>query len=99
MDAGDAGAAWDQTAQAFKTALTKEQWTQAFPNARARLGKVVSRKVTSRKYNDNIPGAPPGKYVIIQYESVFEKQNPATEAITLMLDSDGVWRTAGYFVK
>jgi hypothetical protein len=99
-DAGEFGTAWDQAAKAFRDALPKEQWTQALSSARPPLGKAVSRKVTSRKYSESIPGAPQGKYVIIQYETAFEKKDSASvETITLMLDPDGVWRAAGYFVR
>lgn len=98
-DAGDAGASWDQAAKLFKGAVTKEQWTQALAGVRPPLGKVISRKVTSRQYSENLPGAPDGKYVTIQYETVFEKKALAVETITPMLDPDGTWRVSGYFVR
>jgi hypothetical protein len=98
-DAGDAAASWDQAAKLFKGAITKEHWTQALAGVRPPLGKVVSRKVTSRQYSEELPGAPPGKYVTIQYETVFEKKASAVETITPMLDPDGVWRVSGYFIR
>ena len=98
-DGGDGAASWDQAAKAFKGAVTKEQWTQALAGVRPPLGKVVSRKVTTRQYSEQIPGAPAGKYVVIQYETVFEKRASAVETITPMLDADGVWRVSGYFIR
>jgi len=98
-DAGDAAASWDQAARLFKGAVTKEQWTQALAGVRPPLGKVISRKVTSRQYREKIPGAPDGKYVTIQYETVFEHKASAVESLTLMLDPDGVWRASGYFIR
>ena len=98
-DAGDAGASWDQAATLFKGAVTKEQWTQALAGVRRPLGKVISRKVTSRQYTEKMPGAPDGKYVTIQYETVFEKKASAVETVTPMLDPDGIWRVSGYFVR
>jgi hypothetical protein len=98
-DAGDAGASWDQAAKLFKGAVTKDQWTQALAGVRPPLGKVISRKVMSRQYNEKVPGAPDGKYVTIQYDTVFEKKASAVETITPMLDPDGVWRVSGYFVR
>src|SRR4030042_1345145 len=71
-DAGDAGASWEQAAKLFKGAVTKEQWTQALAGVWPPLGKVISRKVTSRQYSEKVPGFPDGKYVTIQYETVFE---------------------------
>jgi hypothetical protein len=61
--------------------------------------QVVSRKVTSRKYQETLPGAPDAKYVIIEYETVFEKRASAVETITPMLDLDGIWRVAGYVIR
>ena len=98
-DAGDAGASWEQAAKAFKGAVTKEQWTGAIAGVRPPLGKVVSRTVKSRQYAERLPGAPEGKYVVIQYETVFENRASAVETVTPMLDPDGVWRVSGYSIK
>jgi hypothetical protein len=98
-DAGDGGASWDQAAKAFQGAVSKAQWTQALAGVRPPLGKVLSRKVTSRRYTEQAPGAPPGKYVIIQYETAFENRAQAVETVTPTLDTDGVWRVSGYFIR
>ena len=98
-DAGDAGASWDQAAKVFKGAVTREQWTGAIAGVRPPLGKVVSRTVKSRQYFEKLPGAPDGKYVVIQYDTVFENRAAAVETVTPMLDPDGVWRVSGYFIK
>jgi len=98
-DAGDGAATWEQAAKLFKGVVTKEQWTQALAGVRPPLGKVVSRKLTSRQYSEKLPGAPDGKYVVIQYETVFEKKSSAVETITPMLDPDGVWRVSGYLIR
>lgn len=98
-DAGDADASWDQAAKLFKGAVTKAQWTQALASVRPPLGKVVSRRLMSRRYSETLPGAPDGKYVVIEYETVFEKKAAAVETITPMLDPDGAWRVSGYFIR
>jgi hypothetical protein len=98
-DAGDGAASWEQAAKVFKNALGKEQWSRMLAGVRPPLGKVVSRKLASRQYGDNIAGAPAGKYVTIQYETVFENKSSAVETVTPMLDPDGVWRVSGYFIR
>ncbi len=98
-DAGNGEASWDQAAKLLKSAVTKAQWAQALAGLRPPLGKVVSRKVTSRQYTEKLPGAPDGKYVVIQYATVFEKKASAVETITPMMDPDGVWRVSGYFIR
>jgi len=99
VDAGNFDASWAQAAKLFKGAVTNEQWNQAVAGVRSPLGKVVSRKITSRQYSEKLPGAPDGKYVIILFETVFEKKASAVETITPMLDPDGVWRVSGYFIR
>lgn len=99
VDEGDYEASWDKAAQLFKGAVTKEQWKQAAGGVRAPLGKLVSRKRKSREYTEKVPGAPDGKYVVIQFDTVFEKKASAVETVTPMLDADGAWRVSGYFIR
>ena len=66
---------------------------------RAPLGKLVSRKLKSREYAEKMPGAPDGRYVVVQYDTVFENKASAVETVTPMADPDGVWRVAGYFIR
>src|SRR3954452_10830810 len=73
-DAGDYDQSWEQAAKFFKGAVSKDQWKQASTGVRKPLGKLVSRKVKSRKATDKLPGAPDGKYVVIQFDAVFEKK-------------------------
>jgi hypothetical protein len=99
VDAGNYDAAWNQAAKPFKGAVTKQRWTQQVGGARGALGRVLARKVLLRTYKERLPGAPDGKYVIIQFETTFEKKASAIETVTPMLDSDGVWRVSGYYIK
>ena len=99
VDDGEYEASWDQAAELFKGAVTKDQWKQAAAGVRGPLGKLVSRKVKSREYTEKVPGGPDGKYVVIQYEAVFENKSSAIETVTPMLDPDGAWRVSGYFIR
>jgi len=99
VDGGEYQASWEGAAALFKHAVTAEQWKQAVGAVRGPLGEVVSRKVESRKYAHELPGAPDGEYVVIQFETRFEKKASAVETVTPMLDPDGTWRVSGYFVK
>jgi hypothetical protein len=66
---------------------------------RSPLGKLVSRKVKSREYVEKVPGGPDGKYVVIQFDTVFQNKATAVETVTPMLDPDGAWRVSGYFIR
>jgi hypothetical protein len=99
VDAGHYDESWDQAATIFKGAVTRDQWKQAVSGVRAPLGQVLSRTVKSRQYAEHLPGAPDGKYVVLQYQTAFANKASATETVTPMLDDDGAWRVSGYFVK
>ncbi|MDP2968312.1 MAG: DUF4019 domain-containing protein [Deltaproteobacteria bacterium] len=99
VDAGSYFESWNQTAGFFKTAVPKEQWQNSMKGFRAPLGKVVARKLISKQYTKTLPGAPDGDYVVIQYETEFEKKKSAVETVTPMLDKDGKWRVSGYYIK
>jgi hypothetical protein len=99
VDEGRYDASWDGAAGFFKGAVAKAAWEQTLAAVRSPLGKMVSRKVVSRTYTESLPGAPDGKYVVIQYRTSFENKKDAVETVTPMLDRDGGWRVSGYFIK
>ena len=99
VDGGKYAESWDQAAEYFRNAVTKEQWVASLGAVRTPLGKLVSRKLKSKKYTKTLPGAPDGEYVVIEYETQFEKKKSATETVTPMLDKDGKWRVSGYYIK
>lgn len=99
VDSGKYAESWDEAAQLFKNAVSKEQWQQALKSVRGPLGRLQSRKLKSATYTKTLPGAPAGEYVVIQYDSSFESKKSALETITPMLDKDGKWRVSGYFIK
>ena len=99
VDAGQYDKSWDQAASLFKESLSKDQWVQSLKTARMPLGKVISRTSTSTTYTTSLPGVPDGKYVVIKYDTSFENKKSAVETVTPMLDKDGKWRVAGYFIK
>jgi hypothetical protein len=98
VDAGQYAESWDEAAQVFRSAVTKERWAEMASSVRKPLGKVSERKLSSKHYTESLPNAPPGKYVVIQFDTKFENKK-ATETIVPMLDKDGKWRVSGYFIK
>jgi len=99
VDAGKYPESWEQAAQFFKGAITKEKWGQAVEAVRKTFGDNISRKLKSKRYYTSLPGAPDGKYVVIQFISSFKNKKSAIETITPMLDKDGKWRVSGYYIK
>ena len=99
IDANDFGASWDNAAELFKNAITKEQWEEAIRPIKSAMGGLISRKVKSAKYTDSLPGAPDGEYVVIQFSTSFTNKKSAIETVTPMKDPDGKWRVSGYYIK
>jgi hypothetical protein len=63
------------------------------------MGNNISRKVSSTGYYTKLYGAPEGEYVVIKIEAGFENKASSKEMITLVLEEDGKWRVAGYYLK
>ena len=99
VDSGRYAESWRDAASLFRAKITAAQWEQAVRSARDPLGKLVSRKLVSAQFTRTLPGAPDGEYVVLRYETVFEKKQTAAETVTPMKDSDGVWRVAGYYIQ
>jgi opacity protein-like surface antigen len=99
VDAGDFASSWNQAAKVFKGAVSQADWVKMSGGVRTPLGNVVSRKLKSREFTEKLPGAPDGKYVVVQYDTVFQNKPQAVETVVPMLDPDGAWRVSGYFIR
>ena len=93
------GESWDSSADYLKNAVGKEDFVRSLTAARKPLGKLKSRELKSKEYRTSLPGAPDGKYVVIQFTTAFENKASAIETITPMLDKDGTWKVSGYYIK
>ena len=99
VDSGNYAQSWDDTGNVLKANVAREQWQELLARNRAPLGAVISRKLKSAEYTTQLPGAPEGQYVVLQYESGFEHKNSAIETVTPTLDKDGTWRVCLYTVQ
>jgi hypothetical protein len=99
IDSGEYGLSWDNAAELFKKAVTKEQWEKTLKAVRPPMGDLVSRNVKSATYANSLPGAPDGEYVVIQFSTGFTNKKSAIETVTPMKDPDGKWRVSGYYIK
>lgn len=97
VDAGKYRESWDSGALAFKESVSREDWERQL-EARAALGKVISRKVKRTVLLNDPPGGPPGEYVSIVYQSSFEHLQSAIELVVPRLETDGKWRVSHYII-
>jgi Protein of unknown function (DUF4019) len=99
VDSGDYSQSWIEASSLFKSHVTEKEWEQQAQAARGPLGALISRKLRWAQFKTELPGAPDGQYVVIQYDSSFASKKSAVETVTPMLDTDGKWRVSGYFIR
>lgn len=99
VDRGDYEGSWEQAASFFKSKMSKTDWETALNQVRAPLGAAGNRSLTGSVYQTELPNAPKGEYVVIQFKTEFASRGPFIETIVPMLDNDGKWRMSGYFIK
>jgi hypothetical protein len=75
--------------------MPQDKWVQVLTAAQQKLGKVVKRELTGREAKTDIPGAPPGQYILVGYATDFEHQPGLLETVTFF-NEDGQWKVVGY---
>jgi len=98
-DAKDYNASWQTAAKIFKSTITADQWAITLKSIRAPLGNVVSRDLLHDQLTTTLPGNPDGSYLVLRYVTRFTNKTHAVKSITLIKESEGTWRVAGYFIK
>ncbi len=99
VDSGNYGQSWQEASSRFQQKVSKQQWEQALTDVQKPLGKVEQREFKNAVYETSLPGAPAGKYVVIQYKTKFSRGGMIIETITPMQEKNGEWRVSGYYVK
>jgi Protein of unknown function (DUF4019) len=99
VDNGNYGQSWDNADALFQQKISREQWESTLGGGRSAYGSVVSRQLISATPDNNIPAAPAGKFVVIQFRTKFANSPTLIETITPAQEANGQWRVAGYFVK
>jgi hypothetical protein len=99
IDRGQFDASWDSAAPLFQQAISRDMWGATLKKVRLPLGDVVSRRVKSAEARTSLPGAPDGKYVVVQFETSFKNKQDAIETVTPMQGADGTWKISGYYIR
>ena len=84
---------WESMSDIFKKTSTKKQWLDDLNGFRKPLGKPLERKlldVTESSEEDL------GKYLILQYQSLFKNNVSKGEAVSVIRDSEDEWKILGY---
>jgi hypothetical protein len=99
IDNGNYSESWKTAAPFFQGAVTEPSWTNSMESFRKPLGGLISRKLKSARSMTQLPGAPDGQYVVMQFETSFANKKTAIETVTMGPKQDGQWRAAGYFIN
>lgn len=99
VDHGNYAVSWDASARLFQSAVSKVDWEKAVAAARSPFGAVEKREQLGATYAEQLPGSPPGQYVVLQFRAQFSAGKTATETVTSMHEADGTWRVVGYYIK
>ncbi len=99
IDKGDYRESWIRSASLFRDRITMDQWEEQVGAVRESMGALVSRRFKSATFATTLPGAPDGRYVILQYDTSFSHKKSAVETVTPMADKYGQWRVSGYYIR
>ena len=106
VDDGRYADAWAMAAETFKAKVPKERFRDGIARIRRDYGKLVSRSGEKMAFRGQAPApdqpdaqAKPGTEVSILFETKFAGNRQAQEELTMVLEQDGIWRTAGYYIK
>lgn len=99
-DAAAYGATWLGAGSLLKDTVSQEQWTAAMVKTRTALGPAHSRKVESHNFAQTLPYGTRGNFVIINYDTSFERMPGAVETIILMTEGQlAEWKVISYRIK
>ena len=98
IDQGRYGASWEAAAPMFQEAMSRHRWETTLPGARDPLGAPIKRKLRQADFTATLPNAPPGEYVVIQFDTIFQNRPSSTEIVTPMKVGDR-WLVSGYVIR
>lgn len=99
IDNGQYGETWQSGDVIFKKTVSANEWALALRAARGPLGKVINRTLKDEKPAFNPAGLPQGAYMVVEYNTSFERAPNSGELLTLRQGEDGKWRVLTYQVN
>jgi hypothetical protein len=99
VDKGQVAQSWEEAALSFQLAVTKEKWAEAVKSARGSLEPFGARRQIMARFRTDLPNAPPGQYVLLQYQTSVSGGRQVVETVVPTLDGKRGWRVSGYFVR
>jgi len=98
IDGGKYAESWESSATLMRDKVTKNDWIDKLNTARNLSGGPVQRVQKSASYATQVKDSPEGEYIMLIYESDFQRAEDVSEYVTVMLEGDE-WKVAGYFMQ
>jgi len=99
IDQGNYAESWSEAAPFFQGAVTEQSWKDSMAKFRQPLGDLISRKLKSAQPMTQMPGAPDGQYVVMQFATSFANKKSVVETVTVGPKQNGEWKASGYYIK
>lgn len=90
---------WKIAASMLKEKVPEQLWVDQLGKIRAVAGPLLERTEESMTYSTFAKDSPEGEYIVVTFDTSFERKKDASEIVTVTLDTDGDWRVAGYFIR
>lgn len=98
--------AWAMASETFKTTIPRQEWRDGIRKIRKDYGRVVLRKGDKLAFIGAAPDPldpasqkKPGLKVAIIFDTKFAGNKQAVEEMTMVMEPDGIWRVASYYIK
>ena len=98
LDANNFDGCWNALAPAVKGQVAKADFDGSLAAVRQQYGAVKARRPSKVSFTHELPNAPDGDYVVLQYDTEFAKGAHGVETVIPMRTADG-WKVSGYFVR
>ena len=99
VDKGELARSWDEGALVLQLGVTETKWEQLVRSARAPFEPFGARHQIMARYTTDPPNAPPGQYVLLQYQTDVSGGRHVVETVVPTLDGKRGWRVSGYFIR
>lgn len=99
IDRAEYARSWSEASVIFRDAVTQEDWSQRAAAIRGPLGTLQQRHPRAAVGKTDPASSPKGEYIMVTYDTAFERNPEVVETLVLYQDDDAQWRMAGYFVK
>jgi hypothetical protein len=99
VDKGEIARSWEEGALVLQLGVTETKWEQLVRSARAPFEPFGARRQIMARYTTDPPNAPPGQYVLLQYQTDVSGGRHVVETVVPTLDGKRGWRVSGYFIR